>query len=420
MNVPAAIAGGIAAVALVAGGTTAAVIAQTGDSSSSTAALASCGFTVCAAGANGSSFASASAAASAGDTVTVEPGTYPAQTILAASTKPTGSAVVFDLNGVTVTGDLTLGSTSSCTGAQNLEFDGGTVSGSPTTRCGSFNITLKDVVAQGVNLGGGSNLTVQGGSFGPSVNDNSEIKNGATNVLIDSATFHDYLNSYPIGATRPHTECIQVWGDSVVNLTVRNTIFRNCTDFDVLVKGTNFSGIVFTDSFFDNPMPGDASNGSANGTVTCNPNCPRGGSALRFSTYTYPNSSVTNNVMNGSLTIDCGCVATSGNAPGVIPPVPPGGTTTTTTTTTQPTTSTTSTTTTTEPPPPTDMAIFCDDYVHAIQAAAYYAKWSAQNPGELARWTAYRDGICIGPNVAVPSMLTFFGKALVDAGRMAQ
>lgn len=95
--------------------------------------------------------------------------------------------------------------------------------------------------------------------------------------------------------------------------------------------------------------------------------------------------------------------------------LPPPTTTTDTTSTT-----TSSSTTTTEPPPvDIDRMIFCNEFVPNIQGNTYYNKWINQNPNEKIRWQTFRDGICSGNNPVIPSMLTLYGKALVNAGEMA-
>lgn len=85
--------------------------------------------------------------------------------------------------------------------------------------------------------------------------------------------------------------------------------------------------------------------------------------------------------------------------------------------------------TATEIPPPilrqlfraqtaTDLTVF-RGFIAEIEATTFYQKWAAQNPGEVARWQAYRDSILAGQPTAAPTMTTHFGRALVLAGTMA-
>jgi hypothetical protein len=77
-----------------------------------------------------------------------------------------------------------------------------------------------------------------GGSIGPSADDNNRIgSNGTsttaspTNILIDGVNIHDFTLTPGSGA---HVECLQVW--AVDGLTIRNSTFRNCDQFDVFLQ----------------------------------------------------------------------------------------------------------------------------------------------------------------------------------------
>ena len=77
-----------------------------------------------------------------------------------------------------------------------------------------------------------------GGSIGPSVDANNRIgSNGTsttaspTNILIDGVNIHDFTVSPGSGA---HVECLQVWAAD--GLTIRNSTFRNCDQFDVFLQ----------------------------------------------------------------------------------------------------------------------------------------------------------------------------------------
>lgn len=56
-------------------------------------------------------------------------------------------------------------------------------------------------------------------------------------------------------------------------------------------------------------------------------------------------------------------------------------------------------------------------FVNDAQASDYYKKtWARDNPGELSRWTAFRDSILAGHSPPKPTMTTKYGASLIDAG----
>lgn len=57
-------------------------------------------------------------------------------------------------------------------------------------------------------------------------------------------------------------------------------------------------------------------------------------------------------------------------------------------------------------------------FVIDAEAGNQYAQWARQNPGELARWQAFRDAIVTGQRPVPPPMLTPHGRELVDAGKL--
>ena len=58
-----------------------------------------------------------------------------------------------------------------------------------------------------------------------------------------------------------------------------------------------------------------------------------------------------------------------------------------------------------------DFAAFIAD----AEAGQQYAKWARDNPGELARWQAFRDAVLAGGSPPAPSMTTPHGRELIDA-----
>lgn len=67
-----------------------------------------------------------------------------------------------------------------------------------------------------------------------------------------------------------------------------------------------------------------------------------------------------------------------------------------------------------------DLDMFRDTFLPNIETFGKlnYATWKRANPGEAAKWEAYRDGILAGLHPSPPALVTKFGKALVAGGSM--
>lgn len=59
-----------------------------------------------------------------------------------------------------------------------------------------------------------------------------------------------------------------------------------------------------------------------------------------------------------------------------------------------------------------DFRSFVDD----AQTGTQYQKWARDNPGEVTRWSSFRDALLSGQRVQPPIMLTPHGEELVDGG----
>lgn len=330
------VAAGVAAVALI--GSAAVVANETLLGSSASVTISP-----------GASWDAAYKAAQPGDTITLTAGTYTAQTLFADASKTSPDDVIFQpAQGASVTvTDLSLGTTTAA-GASHVTFRDFKVTAGLVTRPGTDDVTFERMDAGVLNISGSGALGVKliRSDIGPWKDAVSHVKQGAQNVLIDSSVFHDFTITDPV----KHSECLMIWGGAG-RTTIRNTVFRNCTDFDVLVKSPSAREIILENSFFDVPMPGNTA------TFTCNPNCPRGGNAIRYSgaTETYAGSAVRDNIFAVAVRIgiDCNCVPRINNVVGVLPLVPPGTTPPPPppTTTEPPPTTTQPPPTTTEPPP---------------------------------------------------------------------
>ncbi|MCP9485246.1 MAG: fibronectin type III domain-containing protein [Gaiellaceae bacterium MAG52_C11] len=211
-------------------------------------------------------FARAYDLAAPGAMVEVAEGSYPVQTLMVDSGKSGGSDVVFrPAAGASVTlQEFISGDTKEKVGAKRFELRDFKISSYVRVRWGSEDVTLRNIDAGGLNLTSASRVKVLGGDYGPMVDGVSHINacgvSGcypAEDILIDGALFHDYTITEP----EKHSECIMIWPGRRV--TIRNSVFRNCTDFDILVKPYNTGlvglpgDITLENNFFDEPIIGD-------------------------------------------------------------------------------------------------------------------------------------------------------------------
>ncbi|MCP9485257.1 MAG: hypothetical protein MSC30_05325 [Gaiellaceae bacterium MAG52_C11] len=212
------------------------------------------------------SFARAYRLAAPGTAVEVAGGSYPRQTLTVDAAKSGGADVVFrPTAGTSVTlAEFVSGDTSKRIGAKRFELRDFKISSYVRVRWGSEDVTLRNIDAAGLNITSASRVKVLGGDYGPVADGVSHINAcgvegcfPAEDVLIDGALFHDYTVTDPA----KHSECLLIWPGRRV--TIRNSTFRNCTDFDVLVKPykTGLVGlpgeITFENNFFDEPIVGD-------------------------------------------------------------------------------------------------------------------------------------------------------------------
>lgn len=75
----------------------------------------------------------------------------------------------------------------------------------------------------------------------------------STNILISGVAFHDYQNNKSPGT---HDECVFIQESSGV--TIRNSTFRNCRDFDVYANvlfGGSISGVTLSGNHFGKTAP---------------------------------------------------------------------------------------------------------------------------------------------------------------------
>lgn len=243
-------------------------VAPNGSDSASCAATAPC-----------ASFARAYQVAESGETVEIAGGSYPVQTLPRDESKDASRPIVFKPApgaSVTLAGFDSGNAKQPGFGARGFELRDLAITDTVYLRWGVEDVVLRNIDAGRFVLTSVRRVEILGGDFGPMVDQTNHIQScgepgcfASEDVLIEGAYFHDFTISY----ADKHSECLMLWPGRRV--TIRNSIFRNCTDYDVFVK-PGFD-LTFENNFFDEPMPGDTP------TVQCNPTCPRGGPALAFS-----------------------------------------------------------------------------------------------------------------------------------------
>ncbi len=198
--------------------------------------------------------------ATPGEVVAVEGGTYPDQSIRADATK-TSPAVVFEPD---AGAQVTLGNLfvqGSYVSIQDMAVTGiwyvGVNSKAYPQASQPHDVTIQNLTAARMFITGASNVSVLGGSIGPSVDSSSEIKAcescayAPTNIVLDGVTFHDYTRA----TSGAHVECLMVY--PAQNLTIRRSRFLNCAVMDVFFQNYGSAGdlrnITIENDVFDQP-----------------------------------------------------------------------------------------------------------------------------------------------------------------------
>jgi polygalacturonase len=200
--------------------------------------------------------------AAPGDVIEVAGGSYPSQTLTAKPAAAPPDVVIREAPGARViVGDPR--AEVNCIAFEGARYV--TVNGFETTyttiggrrhqcgvsvgRGGAHHITLQSIDA-GMLWFGADDVSVLGGDFGPSVDENTKIEFGTghppRNVLIDGAVIHD-ARSY-----EEHPECVALWGGRGV--TIRNTHFYNCETFHLwIVTSDRISNVLIEGNRFTQP-----------------------------------------------------------------------------------------------------------------------------------------------------------------------
>jgi hypothetical protein len=194
-----------------------------------------------------------------GQTVIAAAGSYPSQTITSDSSK-VAPAVIFVPSSVGAVSLSNLTIMGSYVDVRNLIITGVWYVGTSSTVPQSaqpHHVALRKVSAARFFINGASNVSVLGGSVGPTVDQSAQIRScylcgyDPQNILIDGVTFHDFTRA----TSGVHMECLHVY--PAQGLTIRNSRFLNCAVFDLFLAnfgdGGDLRDITLENNVFDRP-----------------------------------------------------------------------------------------------------------------------------------------------------------------------
>ena len=189
--------------------------------------------------------------ASAGQIVQIAGGSYGKQRVAADTSKVGPQRVIFrPANGSRPTfDDLDIF-------ASHLELQGITTS-VWHTEPGAADVVFRNVTTRLFFITSSRDISVIGGSVGPSENQASEIRNCtdcttiSSGIHINGVFFHDYVKTDP----NVHMECLHAY--PVQNMEVVNSRFTNCAIMDLFLanygNAGDLSNIVVENNYFDSP-----------------------------------------------------------------------------------------------------------------------------------------------------------------------
>ncbi len=195
-----------------------------------------------------------------GQVVEIMSGTYPRTTIADDPAKRNASSSVIFRPGenqqVTIDGELLIQ-------GSHVEFRNLAINGDwevdPNGARPTSHVTFRNVSASNFYVNSSTDISVLGGSLGPTINVQSQIKalDGGVQparIVIDGVSFHDYVRTDP----DVHMECLQVL--SADTIAVRNSRFQRCAVMDLYFSQFGSAGatrnVVVENNFFDSPTSG--------------------------------------------------------------------------------------------------------------------------------------------------------------------
>ena len=137
-----------------------------------------------------------------------------------------------------------------------LHFVDGIAVGTGDDGAPAQNITLRNTTGSRFTIMNAKSVSILGGSYGPSVDDPSQIKvynpdDAALprDILIERVRFHDYTRT----ADDVHTECLQVYAGE--RITLRRNRFTNCDGTGSLalttLSSTRLKDVLVENNWFD-------------------------------------------------------------------------------------------------------------------------------------------------------------------------
>jgi hypothetical protein len=156
-------------------------------------------------------------------------------------------------------------------------------------KCGADDVTLRNSKATLFFVRPATNVRIIRSEFGPSdtisqMGSSSDCPTAPNRVLLDGVYMHDF--THPVDSK--HMECLTV--EAADNLTIRNSRFYHCEDFDILFKHRGAvlasRNILIENNWFDKPWP--------DGTSAIQFSEPDGGG-------TFSNVLIRNNSLAGTL-----------------------------------------------------------------------------------------------------------------------
>jgi hypothetical protein len=186
-----------------------------------------------------------------GQTVQIADGTYGAQRIAADPSKVGPRRVIFrpETGAHPSFDDLDVF-------ASHLEFQS-LITSVWHTEPGAADVVFRNLTTRLFFITSSRDISVIGGSVGPSVNQASEIRNCtncttiSSGIRIDGVFFHDYVRTDP----NVHMECLHAY--PVQNMQVVNSRFSNCAIMDLFLanygNAGDLSNIVVENNYFDSP-----------------------------------------------------------------------------------------------------------------------------------------------------------------------
>ena len=123
-------------------------------------------------------------------------------------------------------------------------------------KCGAHDVVLRGSKASLFFIRSATDIAIVNSEFGPSddisqIGHTEECQFSSRGILLDRVYMHDFVNP------RTHMECLTV--QAANEITIRNSRFTRCQDFDIFFKHRSpvlrSTGLVIENNWFDVPAP---------------------------------------------------------------------------------------------------------------------------------------------------------------------